>query len=87
MPEELRRRRRRRRPKSVDEEANSEHGQAEIILDKRRECPVPKPGGLVGQVLGFEKEEGGGRLPDVRIETVSDRRRRPEVGNENGGKT
>jgi len=24
----------------------------------KRECPVPKPGGLVGQVLGFGKEDG-----------------------------
>jgi cytochrome c oxidase assembly factor 2 len=76
VPEELRQRRRRR--KFVDGEANSEQIQAEIILDKRRECPVPKPGGLVGQVLGFEKHENGGQLPDVRIESASDRRRRPD---------
>ncbi|KAF4302871.1 hypothetical protein GTA08_BOTSDO09432 [Botryosphaeria dothidea] len=24
---------------------------------KRRECPVPKPGGLVGQILGFEDQQ------------------------------
>jgi cytochrome c oxidase assembly factor 2 len=83
IPEELRRRRRRR--KFVDGEASSEQVQAETILDKRRECPVPKPGGLVGQVLGFEKLEDGGRLPDVRIETASDRRRRSEDINENDG--
>lgn len=46
------------------------------MVEMRRECPVPKPGGLVGQVLGFEKKEG--RLPDVRIEKASDRRRRVE---------
>jgi len=75
VPEELGRRRRRRR-KFVDGEASSEQVPTEIVLDKRRECPVPKPGGLVGQVLGFEKHESGGQLPDVRMETASDRRRR-----------
>lgn len=24
---------------------------------KRRECPVPKPGGLVGQIMGFREQE------------------------------
>ena len=23
---------------------------------KKRECPVPKPGGLVGQIMGFRKQ-------------------------------
>jgi cytochrome c oxidase assembly factor 2 len=26
----------------------------------RRECPVPKPSGIVGQILGFKKEQNGG---------------------------
>jgi cytochrome c oxidase assembly factor 2 len=69
------RRKRRRKPKS-DEEQPSE----EFTMEMRRECPVPKPGGLVGQVLGFEKKEG--RLPDVRIEKASDRRRRVEKNTE-----
>jgi|SRR5579871_2769514 len=85
VPKELRRKR--KRQKFIDGEVSSEHVQAETILDKRRECPVPKPGGLVGQVLGFEKHENGGRLPDVRIETVSDRRRRPENISEGDGKS
>lgn len=25
---------------------------------RKRECPVPKPGGLIAQVMGFRKEEG-----------------------------
>ena len=29
-------------------------------LKKRRECPVPKPGGLVGKVLGVRKTQGSG---------------------------
>jgi cytochrome c oxidase assembly factor 2 len=85
VPEELRRRRKRR--KFVDGEASPEQTRSEIILDKRRECPVPKPGGLVGQVLGFEKLEDGRRLPDVRIETASDRRRRSKNTSENDGKS
>jgi cytochrome c oxidase assembly factor 2 len=24
---------------------------------KKRECPVPKPGGIVGQVMGFKEQE------------------------------
>jgi len=84
VPEELRRRRRR---KFVDGEASPEQIQAEVILDKRRECPVPKPGGLVGQVLGFEKLEDRGRLPDVRIETASDRRKRSEDVSGSDGKS
>lgn len=31
--------------------------QLEEKLSPKRECPVPKPGGLIGQVLGL-KEEG-----------------------------
>lgn len=27
-------------------------------LAAKRECPVPKPGGLIGQVLGVQKEHG-----------------------------
>lgn len=33
----------------------------------KRECPVPKPGGLVGEILGFKprstNEDGKGRPP------------------------
>ncbi|OCK83436.1 hypothetical protein K432DRAFT_322312 [Lepidopterella palustris CBS 459.81] len=43
---------------------------------KRRECPVPKPGGLVGQILGFKKEDGGGMPPVIKVEPI--RRRRVE---------
>jgi cytochrome c oxidase assembly factor 2 len=70
MPDELKRRRRRRKV------VNSQTGNMEeVLVEPGRECPVPKPGGLVGQVLGFEKREG--RMPEVTIERVSDRRRRP----------
>lgn len=40
---------------------------------KQRECPVPKPSGLIGQVMGFKQEEGSKmRVPvEVRIESAS----------------
>lgn len=41
---------------------------------KARECPVPKPGGVIGEVLGFKKTDEGNR-PPVRVETGSIRSR------------
>jgi len=39
-------------------------------LDKRkRECPVPKPSGLIGQVLGYDRTEKAER-PVVRVEAI-----------------
>ncbi|OAX84328.1 hypothetical protein ACJ72_01298 [Emergomyces africanus] len=36
--------------------------EARNIANIKRECPVPKPGGVVGQLLGFNKrDEGKGR--------------------------
>lgn len=35
---------------------------------KERECPVPKPRGFIGRILGF-KEEDPRDTPVVRIET------------------
>lgn len=31
--------------------------QENVVTRPGRECPVPKPGGLIGQVMGFEKRE------------------------------
>lgn len=39
---------------------------------RRRECPVPKPGGLVGQILGFENQDRVRRT--VIVESVRARR-------------
>lgn len=71
---------RKRRRKPNNDKAGTEQSSEDFVMERRRECPVPKPGGLVGQVLGFGKQEG--RLPEVRIETASDRRRRAEKGPE-----
>lgn len=67
------RRRRIRRP----EESNAKYGTATAVDEMReattkkkpRECPVPKPGGLVGHVLGFETGQttGAQSKPSVRI--------------------
>lgn len=41
---------------------------------KARECPVPKPRGLLGEVLGFQKTEEG-NTARIRVETVRCRSR------------
>lgn len=58
--------RRRRRRKISEEEAGSDamsderrrRLQMEGRIAPKRECPVPKPGGLIGQVLGWKDEQG-----------------------------
>jgi cytochrome c oxidase assembly factor 2 len=55
--------RRRRRRRIAEEETGSDitdeerkrRIQMEERLAARRECPVPKPGGLIGQVLGLKE--------------------------------
>lgn len=48
------------------------------LLDlRKRECPVPKPSGLVGQLLGFEKREGE-PLPAVKVEKFMGRIRKDQ---------
>lgn len=52
--------RRRRRVKEAADDATPSNGNEEALnyAKRKRECPVPKPGGFVGQMMGFEKEEG-----------------------------
>jgi cytochrome c oxidase assembly factor 2 len=57
-----RRRRRRRTPEEETcNDVMSEERHKQLLLEEKlkpkRECPVPKPGGLIGQVLGL-KEAG-----------------------------
>lgn len=59
---ENRRRRRRRLPEEeasgdVMSEQRLRQRQIEERLAPKRECPVPKPGGLIGQVLGMKENE------------------------------
>lgn len=41
---------------NVDNDAGDRDGSRRIP----RECPIPKPGGLVGEILGFKKLSPGG---------------------------
>ena len=51
-----RRRRVRRRveaPNSTEEESS----ESEMMVKKAHECPVPKPKGIIGRVLGFQDKD------------------------------
>ena len=42
----------------------------EIAMRRQaHQCPVPKPKGLIGEVLGFKKEGSDENIPRPRIET------------------
>ncbi|KAI5917774.1 hypothetical protein F4810DRAFT_694923 [Camillea tinctor] len=59
-------RRRRREPESKDggivqfssseEEGDAGRG-SEATRERRKECPVPKPGGVIGELMGFKKAD------------------------------
>jgi len=58
------RRRRRRKPQDVDAQERivqfpSMSEGAHVLGKTKRECPVPKPGGVVGELLGFNKKAKG----------------------------
>ena len=47
-------------------------GEEEILAPRKaHECPVPKPKGLLGEVLGFKNEDSKEKLPRPRIETIA----------------
>jgi hypothetical protein len=64
---------RKRRRKS---NASGADGQSE--LEGGRECPIPKPSGLFGQILGFKAEDGKSRpqIPTVKVEKYTSAIRR-----------
>ncbi|OCL14908.1 hypothetical protein AOQ84DRAFT_280055 [Glonium stellatum] len=73
---------RRRRKCQVDENGNPIISRQTTTIGssgshgaRRRECPVPKPGGLVGQILGLRKEERGDIPPVVKVEPTRRRGR------------
>lgn len=87
ISEEGRRRRRRRRRKtdqgqeeSISEEENvTLLDQKEESIKKARECPVPKPMGIIGSLLGSGKgKEEAAIPPKVRVETRKAERRRTD---------
>lgn len=78
--EDGRRRRRRRSSESSTEEVSglddskriplhiSEEEKA-LMRKKAHECPVPKPPGIIGRLLGFKSEDSGEEQPRPRIVT------------------
>jgi cytochrome c oxidase assembly factor 2 len=66
-----------RRRKKTPQDGEVTALNAENHTDMGRECPVPKPGGLVGKVLGFEqKQREEGQPTIVRIEPMDQRIRK-----------
>lgn len=58
MPDGTIRRRRRKVPVEEGVEPEAEVTDTSSTKERpKRECPVPKPGGLVGQIMGFEEKE------------------------------
>lgn len=45
------------------------------LEEKARHCPVPKPRGLVGEMLGFGSGEKEAPRPRVLVETRKEERR------------
>ena len=77
------RQRRRRKPSSKGSETGNEtemrseaatpvHTMAdeeqEGLRKKAHECPVPKPGGRIGEMLGFPKKDEMSKSPRVYVE-------------------
>ena len=50
--------------RSMDEEAS----EGRVWGRRRRECPVPKPGGMLGELLGFHKTADEDERPPRRAE-------------------
>ena len=44
-------------------------GVEKVVRKKAHECPVPKPRGIIGEVLGFKKEKPNEQLQRQRVET------------------
>lgn len=78
--------RRRRRRAYQGQEASISEEESVTLLDQRnqsikkaRECPVPKPMGIIGSLLGSGKEEKEATIaPKVRVETRKEERSRKD---------
>ena len=42
--------------------------EAEALRKRAHECPMPRPSGRIGQVLGYKKAQEDYRDPDTQIE-------------------
>jgi cytochrome c oxidase assembly factor 2 len=66
-----------RRRKKVSHGGDATPINAGLDADMGRECPVPKPSGLVGKVLGFEqKQREQGQPTIVKVESMDRRNRK-----------
>lgn len=82
--EGYRRRQRRQRKGAQGQEDSISEEESMILLDQRketikkaRECPVPKPMGIIGSLLGSGNGEKEAAIPPkVRVETKKAERRR-----------
>jgi cytochrome c oxidase assembly factor 2 len=79
------RRRRRRKVGDEDLQKEGESGAMETQKDNdlaldlpRRGCPVPKPSGLVGQILGFSNRQGEAP-PVIKVEKFVGRIRKDTI--------
>lgn len=54
---------------SIQEQQKGEEEDEGLKRKNPHECPVPKPGGIIGEVLGF-KHQVGEKVPRPRVETV-----------------
>lgn len=77
MVDENGRRRRRRPAQPVDvrdgvaqfERSSDEAGRSMVEGREERQCPVPKPGGILGEMLGFHKPREPARERDTNRRT------------------
>ncbi|KAK6001018.1 hypothetical protein QM012_003101 [Aureobasidium pullulans] len=75
--------RRRRRKQSnpapeSDQQDDNDMGSFGDMHRPKRECPVPKPSGLIGQVMGFKPQEQR-QNPTIIIQTLRDRHTRQDT--------
>lgn len=76
--EPRRRRRRKQAAPSPDSDLQNDNDMSQLDRPKR-ECPVPKPSGLIGQVMGFKPQEQR-QNPTVIIQTLRERHARQDSG-------
>lgn len=79
VPEDGRRRRRRSSEASIEDEPSTERRnqmplhiseeEKAVMRKKAHECPVPKPPGIIGRVLGFQGEDSRGEQSRPQIVT------------------
>ncbi|KAI4718536.1 hypothetical protein E4T48_05251 [Aureobasidium sp. EXF-10727] len=69
-------RRRRRRKQSLPAPDSDQQDDSDMARPKR-ECPVPKPSGLIGQVMGFKPQDQR-QNPTIIIQTLRDRHARQD---------